>query len=72
MPSLTVVVFTISRKVEKILGSNFLRKINSFLGLQIWYNLVYRIVVSASSSHFEAHTGHFRLLMKGIFDPYVL
>jgi hypothetical protein len=32
----------------------------------------YRIVANASSSRFEAHVGLFRLLMKGIFDPYVL
>jgi hypothetical protein len=32
----------------------------------------YRIVANASPSRFEAHVGLFRLLMKGIFDPYVL
>ena len=32
----------------------------------------YRIVANASSSCFEAHVGLLRLLMKGIFDPYVL
>ena len=31
----------------------------------------YRIVVSISLSLFEAHAGLFRLLMKGIIDPYV-
>ena len=30
------------------------------------------IVANASPSHFEAHVGLFRLLLKGIFDPYVL
>ena len=30
------------------------------------------IVGNASPSQFEAHVGLFRLLMKGIFDPYVL
>ena len=34
--------------------------------------LNYRIVVSISLSLFEAHAGLFRLLMKGIIDPYVL
>ena len=34
--------------------------------------LLYRIVASTSSSRFEAHTAIFRLLMKGIFYPYVL
>ena len=32
----------------------------------------YLIVASAGPSCFEAHLGLFRLLMKGIFDPYVL
>ena len=35
-------------------------------------HLNYRIVASTSSSHFKAHAGLFRLLMKGIFDPYEL
>ena len=33
--------------------------------------MIYHIVVSASPSRFEAHVGLFRLLMKGIFDPYI-
>ena len=33
--------------------------------------LAYRKVASSNTSHFEAHAGLFRLLMKGIFDPYV-
>ena len=33
---------------------------------------IYRIVVSTSLSRFEAHVGLFRLLMKGIFDAYLL
>ena len=32
----------------------------------------YRKVASASPSCFEAHVGLFRLLLKGIFYPYVL
>ena len=32
----------------------------------------YRKVASSNTSHLEAHAGVFRLLMKGIFDPYVL
>ena len=42
-------------------------EISNFYGL-----LEYCIVASASLFRFEAHTGLFRLLMKGIFDPYVL
>ena len=32
----------------------------------------YRIVASASPSQFEAHVGLLILLMKGLFEPYVL
>ena len=32
----------------------------------------YHKVVSSNTSRLEAHDGFFRLLMKGIFDPYVL
>ena len=32
----------------------------------------YRIVAISSPSRIEAHADLFRLLMKGIFDPYVL
>ena len=34
--------------------------------------LKYRIVASSSPSRIEAHASLFRLIMKGIFDPYVL
>ena len=34
--------------------------------------LKYGIVASSSPSCIEAHAGIFRLLMKGILDPYVL
>ena len=32
----------------------------------------HRKVASSNTSRLEAHAGFFRLLMKGIFDPYVL
>ena len=32
----------------------------------------YHKVTSSDTSRLEAHTGFFKLLMKGIFDPYVL
>ena len=35
-------------------------------------NLIYRKVASSNTSRLEPHAGFFRLLMKGIFDPYVL
>ena len=34
--------------------------------------VVYRIITSSNTSCLEAHAGFFILLMKGIFDPYVL
>ena len=35
--------------------------------------IMYHIVVACSNrSHFEAHDGFFRWLMKGIFNPYVI
>ena len=35
-------------------------------------NIVYRKVASSNMSHLDAHAGFSGLLMKGIFDPYVL
>ena len=35
-------------------------------------NMYYRKVTSSNTSRIEAHAGFFRLLMKGIFDPYLL
>ena len=32
----------------------------------------YRKIASSNTSHLEAHASCFRLLMKGIYDPYVL
>ena len=32
----------------------------------------YHKVTSSNTSRLEAHDGFFRLLMKGIFDPYIL
>ena len=33
---------------------------------------MYRKVAHSNKSHLEAHAGFFRLLIRGIFDPYVL
>ena len=43
-----------------------------FSNLAYTSHIMYSIVASTSPSRFEAHAGHFRLLMKGIFDAYVL
>ena len=34
--------------------------------------VLYRKVASFNTSHLETHVGFFRLLMKGIFDPYIM
>ena len=47
----------------------------SSLGMEIYQSLKnfnYHTVASYNTSRLEAHAGFFRLLMKGIFDPYVL
>ena len=38
----------------------------------IQHIFVYRKIASSNISRLEAHADFFRLLMKGIFDPYVL
>ena len=43
-----------------------------FIQLPNLQELTYRIVASSNTSCLEAHAGFFRLLMNGIFDPYVL
>ena len=34
-------------------------------------SLIYRKMASSNTARLEAHVGFFRLLMKGIFGPYV-
>ena len=47
---------------------NSMMKICSLLSQAIRYHKV----ASSNTSHLAAHAGFFRLLMKEIFDPYVL
>ena len=69
--------------LKQILGSkNYFAKWHLFSSGQIkvpqeWLgfwraDLRYRKVASSNTSRLEAHAGFFRLLMKGIFDCYVL
>ena len=52
----------------------------SILWIPVWYTnkiniidfTIYRKVASSNTSHLEAHAGFFRLLIEGIFDPYLL
>ena len=45
----------------------------SYYGVELQSSIYrYRKVVSSNTSCLEAHADFFRLLMKGIFDPYVL
>ena len=45
-----------------------------YLANAVWlmHFLGYRKVASSDTSRLEAHAGFFRLLMKGILEPYVL
>ena len=44
---------------------------NSAPSTIMWGHCDIRIVASSNTSCLDAHAGFFRLLMKGIFDPYV-
>ena len=56
-------------KEHLALRNNF-RLTKKFLNTK--FDGTYRKVASSNTSRLEAHAGFFRLLMKGIFDPYVL
>ena len=45
--------------------------VSSVIQFLLWA-LIYRKITSSNTSRLEAHVGFFRLLMKGIFGPYVL
>ena len=40
--------------------------------VDVFIEIKYPKVTSSNTSRLEAHAGFFRLLMKGIFDPYLL
>ena len=40
--------------------------------VDVFIEIKYPKVASYNTSRLEAHEGFFRMLMKGIFDPYVL
>ena len=61
-PCIHVVTFTLI----SILATDYIQKRRGEPGLK------YRKVASSNTSRLEAHAGFFRLLMKGILDPYVL
>ena len=46
-------------------------KVSHISGVILLRKLTYRKVVSFNTSCLEAHAGFFRLLIKGIFGPYV-
>ena len=52
-----------------VLYLNFLEVV---VGLHGNVDISYRKIASSNTSRLEAHAGFFRLLKKGIFDPYVL
>ena len=63
-------IITVSQGIEFQLWGVQINKEYRKSNCIIFYE--YRIVESTSPSCIEAHAGLFRLLMKGIFDPYVL
>ena len=52
----------------------FTRLLQSISHIKVFNSsfFIYCKVTSSNTSCLEAHAGFFRLLMKGIFDPYVL
>ena len=56
--------------MDSVIDSSFLPLVFHIILVAIFFN--YRKVASSNTSRLEAHAGFFRLLMKGIFDPYVL
>ena len=50
-----------------LLGSS----LTNILQVVEFHVLTYCKVLNSNTSRLEAHAGFFRLLMKGIFDPYV-
>ena len=69
----TKLCFLLAKKeVRSTVSLQFLEKTDLFLKKQIYFSSNYRKVASSNTSRLEAHAGFFRLLMKGIFDPYVL
>ena len=51
------------QKLSIILQNKMLQKLR--------FQNLYRKFASSNTYHLEAYAGFFRLLMKGIFDPYV-
>ena len=53
-------------------GKIYVVYIHVFLFASVLNHVIYRKVASSNMSRLEAPAGFFRLLLKGIFDPYVL
>ena len=71
-----VILFHFSHKLRTHLGIEYFTNSDCFISQcrlnRIHFKKYYRKVASSNMSRLEAHAGFFRLLMKGIFDPYVL
>jgi hypothetical protein len=71
-------IWLISASVSSLVESQFKKarfKKESRFKKDCCYNRffsTYRKIASSNTSRLEAHVGFFRLLMKGIFGPYVL
>ena len=53
-------------------GTHEFMELNIMWHPRFFQNPIYRKVANSNLSRLEAHADFFRLLMKGIFDPYVL
>ena len=60
--------FTIYLFTKKFISRNMILSVHS----KFSHLTRYRKVASSNTSCLEAHAGFFRLIMKGIFNPYVL
>ena len=54
------------------IGSGACTHVDAFCSITVRSGITFCEVAISKTSHLEAHAGFFRLLIKGIFDPYVL
>ena len=59
------------QKLDYEMEERKVRVLSSFFD-RVGHETTYRKISSSNTSRLEAHVGFFRLLMKGIFGPYVL
>ena len=65
----TTAVFGLCKRKMEILVALAMHKSHEYSYI---YVCTYRKIASPNTSHLEAHVDFFRLLMEGIFGPYVV